>query len=284
MCSSKSEAAGEYIRLWRPPNTTGVELYSARLFFHSYGKHFHDQYTIGINDAGLGSFWCRGANQQAVPRSVNLLGPGEVHTGAATTDKGWTYRNVYLAPALVEAVARQLEWRSSATPSFSLSVARDDCVWGAADRLFWALHSPQSRLETDTAMLETLRLLFERFGDCRPAKDRCSDNDHAVERARRYLKEHYRDAVSLEELAVAARVSSFYLVRCFRRHVGLPPHAYQLQLRLQSAKAELKSDASLAEIALKHGFFDQSHFHRHFKRTFGVSPGRYRQGNFVQDN
>ena len=282
--SQKSETDGEYIRLWRPPNTTGVELYSARLLFHSYGKHFHDQYTLGINDAGLGSFWCRGANQQAVPRSVNLLGPGEVHTGAAKTDKGWTYRNVYLAPALVEAVARQLDWRPSAPPSFSLSVARDDRVWRAADRLFRALHSPQSRLETDTAMLETLRLLFERFANSQPAKDRCSDNNHAVERARRYLKERYRDAVSLEELAVAARVSPFYLVRRFRRQVGLPPHAYQLQLRLQSAKAELKSDTSLAEIALKHGFFDQSHFHRHFKRTYGVSPGRYRQGNFVQDN
>jgi AraC-like DNA-binding protein len=43
------------------------------------------------------------------------------------------------------------------------------------------------------------------------------------------------------------------------------------------------SDRSLAEIALRHGFFDQSHFHRNFKRAFGITPGQYRKGNSVQD-
>jgi AraC-like DNA-binding protein len=82
---------------------------------------------------------------------------------------------------------------------------------------------------------------------------------------------------SLDELAAVGSLSPYYLIRRFQRELGLPPHAYQLQIRLQRAKADLQSDASLAGVAIKHGFFDQSHFHRHFKRAFGVSPGRYRE-------
>ena len=47
--------SNEYIRLWRPPDVEAVELYAARLRCHSFGKHFHEDFTIGINDAGAGA-------------------------------------------------------------------------------------------------------------------------------------------------------------------------------------------------------------------------------------
>jgi hypothetical protein len=61
----------EYIRLWRPPGVEAVELYAARLRCHAYGKHFHEGYTIGINDVGAGAFWCRGATHLAEPKTLN---------------------------------------------------------------------------------------------------------------------------------------------------------------------------------------------------------------------
>ena len=66
----------------------------ARLLCHSFGKHFHEDFTIGINDAGAGAFWCRGATHLAEPKTLNLLAPGEVHTGAAAAPEGWTYHNI----------------------------------------------------------------------------------------------------------------------------------------------------------------------------------------------
>jgi AraC-like DNA-binding protein len=282
--SDVKESRREFIRIWRPRDVDGIELYSARLLSHSYGKHFHEVYTIGINDGGLGSFWCHGTNQIAAPRTLNLLAPGEVHTGAAAGIEGWTYRNIYLAPSLVERIARQLDAQQGSLPRFRQSIARDDRVWSAMDQAFRVLNSRSSRLELDTVLLASLRLLLERFADWRPAQRRVDKHSAAVAKARRYLEERYCDDVSLDELAGAAGLSPHYLIRRFRRKIGLPPHAYQLQLRLQNAKADLRSALPLADVAIKHGFFDQSHFHRHFKRTFGISPGQYRKGNFVQDH
>jgi AraC-like DNA-binding protein len=273
----------EYIRLWRAHGSETVELYAARLLSHSYGKHFHEQYTIGINDAGRGTFWCRGAKQLALPKTLNLLAPGEVHTGTAAGRDGWTYRNIYLASSIVQATIRQLRWPGDGLPWFRQCIVKNDRAWLALDRLFWVLSSRHPRLQRDCSLLIGLRLLFAEHGNLSHDQVGMTRNIPAVARARQYLTDRYCDDVSLDELAEVARVSPYYLIRSFQKEVGLSPHAYQLQLRLHRAKEELKSERPLAEIAISHGFFDQSHFHRNFKRAFGATPGQYRKGNSVQD-
>lgn len=66
-----------------------------------------------------------------------------------------------------------------------------------------------------------------------------------------------------------------YLTRLFQRHVGLPPHAYQVMMRIQRAKKLMRLGVRLADVAADTGFTDQSHLHRHFKKMMGITPGRY---------
>lgn len=61
-------------------------------------------------------------------------------------------------------------------------------------------------------------------------------------------------------------------------------HFYQRHWQLMQAKRSLHTDQPIADIAIAYGFYDQSHLNRAFKQTFGVTPGQYRQGNFVQDH
>jgi transcriptional regulator GlxA family with amidase domain len=61
----------------------------------------------------------------------------------------------------------------------------------------------------------------------------------------------------------------------FHREVGLPPHAYQIQVRVARARALIATGVPLAEVASMTGFADQSHLTRLFKRIVGVPPGQY---------
>ena len=79
----------------------------------------------------------------------------------------------------------------------------------------------------------------------------------------------------LTALSKQAGLSRFQTLRLFRRHFGVTPHAYQLHFRIALARRTLLSGQNAAEAAAKHGFADQSHLTKHFKRLVGITPGQY---------
>ena len=97
----------------------------------------------------------------------------------------------------------------------------------------------------------------------------------AVYRVKTIIQERFSDPITLPELASEARLSLFHLLRVLARDVGMPPHAFQTQVRLAHSLILVKRGAPLAHVALEVGFADQSHFNRHFKRFLGITPGRY---------
>jgi AraC-like DNA-binding protein len=104
---------------------------------------------------------------------------------------------------------------------------------------------------------------------------RHSNTPRAIERAKQYLHDNFNELVSLDELAALAKLSRFHLLRAFARHTGMPPHTYQLQLRIDRACVLLRAGVTAAEAATQVGFADQSHFTRHFKRIWCITPGQY---------
>jgi AraC-like DNA-binding protein len=83
----------------------------------------------------------------------------------------------------------------------------------------------------------------------------------------------------LDSLSIHVGLSRFQLVRLFNQHVGMPPHAFLVQLRLAKACRLLRSGSSIAAAAVDSGFFDQSALTRHFRRSLGVTPPQYQDAN-----
>jgi AraC-like DNA-binding protein len=73
-------------------------------------------------------------------------------------------------------------------------------------------------------------------------------------------------------------MSAYHLSRVFRRRVGLPPHAYQTQVRIAHAKHLIAAGVPIPQAAQQVGFFDQSHLAYHFRRLLGYTPGAYLRG------
>jgi AraC-like DNA-binding protein len=91
---------------------------------------------------------------------------------------------------------------------------------------------------------------------------------------RDYLHAIAQSQVSIADLAQAAGVSNTQVIRAFSAGTGMPPHSYLVSLRVERAKAVLRTGTRPAEAALV-GFSDQSQLTRHFKRLTGVTPGRF---------
>jgi len=97
----------------------------------------------------------------------------------------------------------------------------------------------------------------------------------AVRRAAEYIEQNSTERILLQELAALANLSLCRFATVFRREIGLPPHRYLCHIRIQHAMALLRSGVPLAMAASEAGFFDQSHFSRHFKSICGITPGKY---------
>lgn len=92
-----------------------------------------------------------------------------------------------------------------------------------------------------------------------------------------FVDAHAGEIRSLDRLAAEVHLSKFHLARLFREHAGTSLWAYVLQARIRKAEALLAEGHALSEVALRTGFYDQSHFTRVFKRMTGLTPGAYRK-------
>ena len=96
-----------------------------------------------------------------------------------------------------------------------------------------------------------------------------------AERLRECLHFDASATIDLSAIAKQAGVSRFQILRMFKLRYGIPPHTYQLSVRLALAQKALREGQQPAHVAAQYGFFDQSHLTRHFKRLLGVTPARY---------
>lgn len=93
-----------------------------------------------------------------------------------------------------------------------------------------------------------------------------------------YIEASLGQTIELEELAQIAGMSRFYFCRVFKETIGITPHQFVIQRRVERAKSLLrKSILSIAEIAIVCGFANQDHLTRYFKRLVSVTPGVFRR-------
>jgi AraC family transcriptional regulator len=103
-------------------------------------------------------------------------------------------------------------------------------------------------------------------------------DDRRLKRVLEYIEEHLSSDIAVVDLADVARLSLFHFTRAFSATVGVPPHRYVSQRRLESAKAMIATGrVSLGEAAFACRFSSQSSFTRAFRRATGMTPAEYRR-------
>ncbi len=269
---------GEHTKFWQTTEL-GIEFEAlvATYVTHSFTRHIHEGFAIGVIERGGETFYYRGEIHLAPAGSVVVINPGEVHTGQAITPQGWTYRMIYPSADLLARAASEVAGHEIGIPFFSKAVFYDPVVFENLRQTHVILEQSRSALERETRLLWTLTQLVRRHADQRPVPTTLGNEHDALAQSQAYIRAHYAEDISLETLALVAHLSPFHLSRLFRERLGLPPHAYLNQIRINRAKELLNHGWSIADIALATGFADQSHLNKAFKRIVGVAPGQYRK-------
>ncbi|NNB84424.1 helix-turn-helix transcriptional regulator [Corallococcus exiguus] len=135
----------------------------------------------------------------------------------------------------------------------------------------------EARKSQDRHSARVAKLLQEP-GGTRAARRRGGLSAAALHRVRLFIEAHLARRIQVGELARRAGLSVFYFTRAFRQSMGMTPHAYVQQRRVERARGLLShTTRSLGDIALAVGFSSQSHFTTVFRRVTGLTPAVLRR-------
>ncbi len=272
---SEAPARGvERIRWWRPPGLPGAEVLECD-HCDKLWKVYHETFTV-CSMLDVTSRWIYRGRERVTPKGgLMLMEPGEVHVTRQVWGPG-RYRVLLLPAAEVAEAAWDLGSGRGAP-----HLARADLNLPPVSRAFARLHEnlegSGTLLERQSLYAECLRLLLEHAAEGRPRPD-ADASRNGIRAARDFLRERSADNVSLDELSRVAGMSRFHLLRRFRREVGVPPHTFQIQMRVAQARRLLARGVPLATAAGQAGFYDQSHMTLHFRRILGVTPRQLAAG------
>jgi AraC family transcriptional regulator len=92
-----------------------------------------------------------------------------------------------------------------------------------------------------------------------------------------YINDHLDREVSLADLATIVDLSPYHFARLFKQSMGMAPHQYLIERRIEAAKRLLATTHfSIAEIAYQVGLSSQSHLTNLFRKRVGMTPSAYR--------
>ena len=274
----------EDVRMWRSRDNPRL------LMMHgttsAYAVEPDGAYILGLIVRG-GLRARRGAERHVLrPGDLCVWDSSRGHSGSPYGTGAWEARLMVFELADLEAIVADPE---RAAPDLELRDPRIRDPRLAAR--FLAVHRAMERegwtLESETLLADLLDGLADRslLGADELASRRAARTDPAFVRACDFLSDNLARNITLDELAAAAGVGRFRVVRLFTAAVGMPPHRFQIAQRVKLARRMLERGAGVSEAAARTGFFDQSHLHRHFRRSLGTTPREYarRFGKNVQD-
>ncbi|MEM8723182.1 MAG: AraC family transcriptional regulator [Cyanobacteria bacterium P01_G01_bin.39] len=103
-------------------------------------------------------------------------------------------------------------------------------------------------------------------------------SDRSLFQAIEYIDHHLSQSIKLENLSNHLGISKFHFSRLFKKSMGVSPHQYVMQQRIELAKQLLlKADTSISDIALECGFNSHAHMSKYFRNYVGMTPKNYRQ-------
>ncbi|MBM9402067.1 AraC family transcriptional regulator [Gluconacetobacter azotocaptans] len=260
-------------RYWFDNDLPGLSLMCADFTRQDYPPHLHDGFVIAITEAGGSIIKSRGVVDEARPSSLLVFNPDEPHAGTMGRSQHWRYRSLYLSDDAIKVVAQGLGIDD--IPRFNRNIFLDPDLIQSFLSLHYCLDGNTNGLLRQELLIGTFGSLFRRHGHGGSVIDRAPRDRMLIRQVMQRMTDQFADDLSLEELSRSVGLTPFQLIGLFKRGIGLTPHAYLMQIRLEHARDYLRRGIPIAQAAVMAGFYDQSAFTTYFRRCHGITPKQF---------
>ena len=235
-----------------------------------YAPHSHVHWSVGAITSGSSTFFYRESTY------LVMMNPDWVHACNPIENEPWAYLMLYVDAQWLADLRYQIGTLGSPTWSgIDTAVVSQPALYAHYCEMAACLLDKQCTLSMKhasvTGFLTALMLaLAHETTVSRPQPP------DGLQAAAAYCDVNAAFDVSLETLCQLTGYSAGHLIRAFKQHYGLTPHAYLINRRVQLGQRALRQGESIVNAALLAGFNDQPHFQRTFKRLVAATPNQYR--------
>ncbi|MGU3310221.1 AraC family transcriptional regulator [Acinetobacter sp. M5A5_2a] len=242
-----------------------------------YKSHSHPTFSIGAIDEGNSVFQSSFGTAQKISAGTLVIVPAHIeHSCNPLPDQAWSYQMLHLDISWLNQwyAEFQKEGFDLNLPQHRPLIIKDENLYQAFSDMNETLFDSQKLIfEKEQSLIYCLtqlllpHFILEEIQKTQYLYESFFDLVHIIKSSERFI--------SLEELAQQVGLSRYAIIRLFKANVGLTPHAFQINLKINQARAQLKQGIPLAELAVNLGFSDQSHFHKAFKAHTGITPRQF---------
>lgn len=240
----------------------------------AYGAHVHDVMEIIWVLSGCSTLICRDHSYRMHCGDAVIIAPNEVHAGGSYDSSGFSFATLHIPRTVIEMLFENNYSFEHLSPVQLID-------GGFAENLYRELIGglPNTRTLEDqlTCLNDVLERLFHAKRSVAYPAVALMACHPAVKRAKSIINATFTETIDFCRLATEVNLHQRYLISLFKTMTGIPPHQYQIALRVDLARRLLDGNLPLSSVASSAGFADQSHLNRHFKRIYSLTPGSFRE-------
>jgi AraC-like DNA-binding protein/aspartate 1-decarboxylase len=265
----------ESIKTFNLPFESGIEAISGRHITNDFRRHIHKTYIIGMVEQGKRIITHPGGATRVAENELFIIIPGQVHSCSSEDQSGHSYKVLSVPSQAMGSIASQISEKQEESPCFNKIRYQDEGLSENFRALFGVIEGLESDIEVESKIYSFLAHLLICFSESPPLIHQPGEQRDAIKRVCGYIRQHFREHLSLKHLAEIACLSPFHFQREFKKSMGITPWEYLNDFKISESKKMLLKSGEIADTAIETGFVDQSHFSRAFRKTVGIPPGKY---------
>ncbi len=255
-------------------------------------RHSHDFIEIVYILSGSGIHEIGGVNYTMFPGCFYIVDSGEVHN--LNFHETSEYYNLFVKEDFLQEISLSLDGEESDALSFlrqrkgadhsvRFFAEKNDLIHQLFRQCYFELHKSE---EIPRPLIRHyLSLLLLEYASALRQIDQTREPDLVLPRAIDYINLHYKESLSIDEIARRYHYNPVYFGRLFQKYYGCSIKSYIADLRLTFAGELLETTSySIDEIALQAGFGNKLQFYKKFKERFGCTPKEYKTNLQQKDN
>ncbi len=243
-----------------------------------YKPHIHSTFSIGAIDVGEVLYSVNNHEAYLSANSLAIINPDTLHKCNPLQKLQRSYYMLYLDTSWCLKIQQSFIDTQTFIPSNKILI-QDAQIYDEYIKTMIFFMQEGFLLEKEQMMITLVEKILRKTVDLKTST--CKQTSLHVKSIKDILSKGLDEDITLASIAKKLSLNPYTLLRNFKDEVGITPHAFRMNRRIELAKKLFQENKNISEVALECGFFDQSHLHRHFKAITTVRPKEY-QLNFVQ--